>query len=116
MPVPHTPEWTANLVWIHGDLSPGNVLAVAGQVSAVIDFGGLGVGDSACDLMTAWSLFSRDSRQTFKDEVADDATWQRGRGWALLCALNFIPFYRTRNLDGVSIARHTVDEVLGDIV
>jgi aminoglycoside phosphotransferase (APT) family kinase protein len=33
-------------------------LAVRGKLSAVIDFGGLGVGDPACDLMIWWMLFS----------------------------------------------------------
>jgi aminoglycoside phosphotransferase (APT) family kinase protein len=52
------PAWRGPPVWIHGDLSAGNLLFVEGRLSAVIDFGGLGVGDPACDLMIAWTLFS----------------------------------------------------------
>jgi aminoglycoside phosphotransferase (APT) family kinase protein len=108
-------EWTRSPVWIHGDLSPGNVLAVTAKVSAVIDFGGLAVGDPACDLMIAWSLFTGESRELFREAVdVDDGTWQHGRGWALLCALNFIPYYRNTNVNGVRIARHTLDEILAD--
>jgi aminoglycoside phosphotransferase (APT) family kinase protein len=42
--------WQRSAVWIHGDLSSGNLLVVRGRLSAVIDFGALNVGDPACDL------------------------------------------------------------------
>lgn len=47
------PAWQNAPVWIHGDLQPGNLLVKDGKLSAVIDFGGLAVGDPACDLMVA---------------------------------------------------------------
>lgn len=53
-----TPAWDRPPVWIHGDLLPGNLLVLDGTLDAVIDFGGLGVGDPASDLMAAWTLFS----------------------------------------------------------
>ncbi len=91
----HTPAWQGPPVWIHGDLSPGNLLLVQGRLSGVIDFGGLGVGDPACDLIAAWSLFSADTRDVFRSALAvDDATWARGRGWALSVALIALPYYR----------------------
>ena len=31
-------------MWVHGDLDPGNMLAVDGRLSAVIDWGGLDIG------------------------------------------------------------------------
>jgi aminoglycoside phosphotransferase (APT) family kinase protein len=37
------PEWQRRPVWIHGDLQSGNLLSVQGRLSAVIDFGCLGV-------------------------------------------------------------------------
>jgi aminoglycoside phosphotransferase (APT) family kinase protein len=54
----------------------------------VIDFGTCGVGDPACDLVIAWTLFTEAERGTFRDAVGlpDDA-WARGRGWALWKAL-----------------------------
>lgn len=76
--------WHGSPVWIHGDVSAANLLIQDGQLSAVIDFGGSGVGDFACDLTIAWTLFSAESRNAFRAALsADDAAWARGRGWAL---------------------------------
>jgi aminoglycoside phosphotransferase (APT) family kinase protein len=109
------PAWHGPPVWIHGDVSSGNLLAVQGRLSAVIDFGGLGVGDPACDLMIAWTLFSGESREAFRAALSvDDATWVRGRGWALSWALIFIPYYLNTNPVGVSNAWRAIDEVLAD--
>jgi aminoglycoside phosphotransferase (APT) family kinase protein len=109
------PAWHGPPVWIHGDVSAGNLLAVQGRLSAVIDFGGLGVGDPACDLMIAWTLFSGESRETFRAALAvDDATWARGRAWALSWALIFIPYYLHTNPVGVSNAWRAIEEVLAD--
>lgn len=78
------PAWAGRPLWIHGDLHPANVLVKDHKLSALIDFGLLGVGDPACDLMVAWMYLSADSRDVFRRELAvDDATWARGRGWAL---------------------------------
>ena len=110
-----TPGWNHPPVWFHGDLLPGNLLFREGRLSGVIDFGALGVGDPACDLMIAWNLFSDESRDIFRATLAvDDATWARGRGWALSQALIFIPYYLNTNPVGVACARRAVDEVLAD--
>ncbi|MER7756285.1 aminoglycoside phosphotransferase family protein [Kitasatospora sp. NPDC097643] len=83
------PGWDKPPVWFHGDLHTGNLLARDGRLSAVIDFGGLGVGDPACDLVIAWTLLTADTRRTFRAALGvDDATWLRGRGWALTTGLN----------------------------
>jgi aminoglycoside phosphotransferase (APT) family kinase protein len=42
---PSSPVWPHSPVCIHGDLQSGNLLAREGRLHAVIDFGGLGVGD-----------------------------------------------------------------------
>ncbi len=107
------PEWNNEPVWFHGDLLIGNVLFERGQLSAVIDFGGLGVGDPACDLMIAWSLFSGESRDVFRGSLnIDDATWARGRGQALSQAVIFIPYYLNTNPVGVGYARQMINEIL----
>jgi aminoglycoside phosphotransferase (APT) family kinase protein len=109
------PVWHGPPVWVHGDLLPGNLLVEQGRLSAVIDFGGLGLGDPACDLMVAWGLFSGESRAAFREALSvDDATWARGRGHALSWALIFIPYYLDTNPVGVAAALHTIDEVLAD--
>jgi aminoglycoside phosphotransferase (APT) family kinase protein len=75
-------------VWVHGDVVASNLLVTDGALSAVIDFGCSAVGDPACDLAIAWTLFSGSSRVAFHDALdVDDAAWERGRGWALWKAL-----------------------------
>jgi aminoglycoside phosphotransferase (APT) family kinase protein len=107
--------WDRPPVWIHGDLQSGNLLAVGGKLTAVIDFGGLGVGDPACDLMVAWNLFSSRARDVFRATLQpDDATWARGRGWALSVGLIALPYYRESNPALAEVARHAIDEVLND--
>ena len=78
---------------VYGDLQSGNLLAVQGRLSGVIDFGCLCVGDPACDVMAAWSFLSAETRDTFRAALQiDDATWARGRGWALSVGLIALPY------------------------
>jgi len=71
-------------VWYHGDVAAGNLLVRDGKLAAVIDFGGIGVGDPACDTTIAWTFLNAPARQTFKQQLQPDpAIWTRGRGWAL---------------------------------
>ncbi|MFC1996562.1 aminoglycoside phosphotransferase family protein [Chloroflexota bacterium] len=107
------PTWQDPPLWIHGDLQPGNLLVQDGRLSAVIDFGCLGVGDPACDMIAAWSVFSPESREIFRRRLAvDEATWARGRGWALSFGLIALPYYIKTNPVLANIARGTIDEVL----
>jgi aminoglycoside phosphotransferase (APT) family kinase protein len=83
-----TAGWRGAPVWFHGDIASGNLLVADGKLTAVIDFGTSGVGDPACDLVIAWTMFDGDSREAFRRTVAqDDGTWARARGWALWKAL-----------------------------
>ncbi|MFJ3794368.1 aminoglycoside phosphotransferase family protein [Kitasatospora sp. NPDC090091] len=92
------PGWDGPAVWFHGDFHTGNLLTVDGRLSAVIDFGGLGIGDPACDLVIAFTLMSAGSRAAFRAALGvDDATWIRGRGWALATALNAYTYYAAVN-------------------
>jgi aminoglycoside phosphotransferase (APT) family kinase protein len=80
--------WHGPPVWFHGDVAAGNLLVADGRLSAVIDFGTCGVGDPACDLVIAWTLFSGRSRAVFSAAIGQDpAMWARARGWALWKAL-----------------------------
>jgi aminoglycoside phosphotransferase (APT) family kinase protein len=81
-------EWNAKPVWVHGDVADGNLLTEHGRLSAVIDFGCCAVGDPACDTVIAWTYFSGESREVFKQRLpVDRAAWARGRGWALWKAM-----------------------------
>lgn len=109
------PEWTGQPVWMHGDLHPANLLVENHELSAVIDFGLLGVGDPACDLSVAWTNLSADSRDVFRRALAvDDATWSRGRGWALLFGLRAAAYSADNPVLG-DIGRSTLAEVLADV-
>jgi aminoglycoside phosphotransferase (APT) family kinase protein len=107
--------WDGVEVWVHGDLLPGNLLVVDGRLSGVIDFGCLNVGDPACDLQTAWNVFSGDSRERFLTELqADDASRLRGRGWALYQAVMALPYYWDTNPGMIRQASHALAQVLDD--
>jgi aminoglycoside phosphotransferase (APT) family kinase protein len=109
------PAWHGPPVWTHGDLLPGNLLIHRGRISAVIDFGVLGVGDPACDLIAAWSLLSQEARPVFRAALSvDDATWARGQGWALSIGLIALPYYQHTNPVFAAIARQMISEVLAD--
>lgn len=81
-------SWQHPPVWIHGDISLGNLLVRGNKLSAVIDFGQLATGDPACDLVIAWTLLHGESRNIFQDTLhLDKTTWERAKGWALWKAL-----------------------------
>ena len=97
-------------MWFHGDIAPGNLLVEDGRLVAVIDFGTSGVGDPACDLVIAWTMFTGESRAAFRGAVAqDDGTWARARGWALWKAL-----LNLAKDDEAAENRRVVEEILAD--
>jgi aminoglycoside phosphotransferase (APT) family kinase protein len=107
------PAYAGPPLWIHADLSPGNLLTVQGRLSAVIDFGCLGVGDPAVDLIVAWNLLPPIAREVFREALrVDDATWARGQGWALSIALIQLPYYHRTNPALAGNARHVIASVL----
>lgn len=118
-----TAVWEAGLavpfrgspIWFHGDVAVNNLLVANGRLSAVIDFGCCGVGDPACDVAIAWTLFSGASRDVFRTKLqVDDGTWARGRGWTLWKALITLDEYRATNLLKAKEARRVIGEVLAE--
>ena len=88
------PPWHKNPVWIHGDLDGRNMLVEDGLLSAVIDFGSMGVGDPAYDVMVAWKIFNGESREAFKEKLqVDESTWIRSRGLVLSQAAMILSYY-----------------------
>ena len=110
------PAWAGSPVWIHSDLLRPNVLVLDGRVCAVIDFGGVGLGDPAADVIAAWSVFGRAGRGVFRAALeVDDGTWERARGFALHQAALIVPYYGETNPGFAASARRTIEEVLADL-
>ena len=107
--------WNGKPVWVHGDISAGNLLVQNGCLSAVIDFGQLAVGDPACDLAIAWTFFKGKSRKAFQDELPlDKETWTRARAWTLWKSLVVAAgFTNPNNFESVQCWR-IIKEVLED--
>jgi aminoglycoside phosphotransferase (APT) family kinase protein len=106
-----TPSWSGPLLWIHGDLHPGNLLVAGGRLSAVIDFGDLAAGDPATDLSVMWMLLPSAARSAFWisargpfDPVNED-TRMRARGWALALGLAWLA--SSRNDQAMRALGHT---------
>ena len=92
------PPWDNAPVWHHGDLDARNWLVREGRISGVIDWGMMGVGDPACDVMVAWKLHSSAARDAFREALpTDDATWERARGWVLSQAVAVLAYYTPEN-------------------
>lgn len=80
--------------WLHGDLLAENLLVHNGRLAAVLDFGGLAVGDPTVDLVVAWELLDPTAREIFRSTLqVSESTWLRGRAWALAIALMTFPYY-----------------------
>lgn len=99
--------------WLHGDLLAENLLVRDGRLVAVLDFGGLAVGDPTVDLVAAWELLDPGQRARFRAEAAvDDRTWTLGRAWALALAVMTFPYYwgtmPGRCADRLSMARRAL--------
>lgn len=109
------PGWDGPPVWFHGDFHTGNLLMAGGRLSAVIDFGGLGLGDPACDLTIAFTLMTARTRAIFRESLGvDDATWARGRGWALSAGLNaYVSYAATEPRIAASTTRQIRSAIAG---
>ena len=107
--------WQNPPVWVHGDIAVGNLLVENGALRAVIDFGLMSIGDPACDLVIAWTLFKGESRAAFRAALSlDNATWARARGWALWKALIICAALPGTNPLEAEKSRQIIDEVLAD--
>lgn len=101
--------------WAHADLSPGNLLVRDGRLAAVIDWSTAGVGDPTVDLIVAWNLLPARDRPAFRAALdVDEATWLRGRGWALSISMIQLPYYQHTNPVLAENSRHVIAEVLAE--
>lgn len=102
--------------WYHGDLNAENLLVRDGELVAVLDFGGLSVGDPTIDLVVAWQLLDPAARATFRTTLSvPDVTWRLARGWALVLSVMGLPYYwdtmRERCLRGTAMGRQALAEL-----
>ncbi len=110
------PPHDGELVWVHGDLHPLNLLAQRRRLTGMIDWGGLGLGDSATDLMIGWTLFDAPARQVFRDALRPSPeAWARGRALAFAKAVAAIPYYRRSNPGFRDVMLRTLTRVLEDV-
>lgn len=92
------PPWNGPPVWHHGDLDARNWLVRDERITGVIDWGTMGIGDPACDVMVAWKLHSPAARDAFREYLpTDDATWARARGWVVSQAVAALAYYTPEN-------------------
>ncbi len=110
-----SPAFSGPPAWVHGDLHPLNLLTRRGRLTAVIDWGGAGLGDPAMDLMAGWTLFDPPAREVFRRAMTPDpGAWARGRALALAKAIMAIPYYRASNPVFHAVMIRTLDRVLAD--
>lgn len=107
--------WNTKPVWLHGDVSAGNLLVNKGKLSAVIDFGMLGSGDPACDLAIAWTFFDKETRKEFHSFLqTNEDVWIRGRGWGLWKALIVSAELTNTNVIEKANSWRVLKEIVGD--
>jgi aminoglycoside phosphotransferase (APT) family kinase protein len=84
------------------------------HLAAVLDFGGLAIGDPAVDLIVAWEVLDAPARDIFRSQLAvDDATWLRGRAWALCITLMIWYYWTTmpqRRASRIAIGRNVLTD------
>jgi aminoglycoside phosphotransferase (APT) family kinase protein len=101
--------------WIHGDLFPMNLLVDGGELSAVIDFDLMGAGDSAVDMVPAWTSLTAETRPLFRAVAGvDDDTWVRGRGWALKAGLGAVRRYGVGDHPRAGVGRYALSQAIAD--
>jgi aminoglycoside phosphotransferase (APT) family kinase protein len=103
--------------WYHGDLAAENLLTRDGSLAAVLDFGGLSLGDPAVDLAVAWEVLDPPAREIFRRKLGvDDPTWLRGRAWALSITLMIWYYWTTmpqRRSSRIAIGRNVLADAAG---
>jgi aminoglycoside phosphotransferase (APT) family kinase protein len=109
-------KWSKAPVWIHGDIAVGNIIIQDNKLSGVIDFGGVGIGDPACDLVIAWTYLSGKSREIFINEIdLDDDTWLRARAWALWKATFELTQIKDKNSSEALLQKNIISSVLNNM-
>lgn len=108
-------KWHKAPIWIHGDFAVGNILIKNNKLSGVIDFGGMAMGDPACDLVIAWTYLSGKARDIFINTMdLDDDTWLRARAWALWKATFELCNIADKNSPEALLQKKIINEVINE--
>ncbi|MFI4919676.1 MAG: aminoglycoside phosphotransferase family protein [Legionellales bacterium] len=106
-------KWNQPPVWIHGDFAIGNMLLKDSRLSAIIDFGGMALGDPACDLVIAWTFLNEKARDIFFQKMAlDEDTWLRAKAWALWKATFELCQVADKNSPNAVIQKRIIEDVI----
>lgn len=113
-----SPVWDRAPVWVHGDPHPANFLIDQDQLTAVIDFGDITVGDPATDLATGWLTFDPAGREIFRRRYTeltgvDQHTWSRACGWGLSLGMSLLA-NSDDNPQLAAVGKHALAQVLGE--
>lgn len=109
-------ENTAGECWLHTDIQPGNLLTDGGELAAVIDWGGIAIGDPAVDLIVAWNLLGPEAREHFRRAVkVNDETWRRGRAWALSIGVIAYAYYVDKEPSLARTSRYQLEQVAAEM-
>ena len=87
-------------VLLHGDLHVRHVLVEHGELSGVIDWGDVCVGDPSVDLLFVWSVLPPEAREVFFDEYGrvDDATRLRAQVLGIMLSAVLTLYARDQRL------------------
>lgn len=92
------PAWAGPPTWCHCDLDLRNIVFLEGRPSAVLDWGGAGLGDPASDGAVAWKVLPAEARPVFWEALgADDEEIARARGWTLMQCAGALSYYTPEN-------------------
>lgn len=109
------PVWDGRALWVHADLVPFNLTTLHGALHGVIDFGAVGVGDPAADVIAAWTLFDPAGRAAYREALdVEEGIWARARGYALHQAADIVWCYRDTHPAFAASAIDTITQVLDD--
>jgi aminoglycoside phosphotransferase (APT) family kinase protein len=110
------PAWEGAPVVAHADLHPLNLIVRDCALVAVIDWGGMGAGDPALDLICGWTVLEAKGRAAFRQRLAvDDATWARGWAYAFSKAVMAAPYYRETNPALREVMLRTLRRCMADL-
>jgi aminoglycoside phosphotransferase (APT) family kinase protein len=110
-------NYSADNVWLHGDLHAKNVLVSEREVSAIIDWGDITSGDPATDLASVWTLFeSRDDRDKLLESYGlDQDTYNRARSWAFSFGVVLLDTGRLFSKRHENMGLNTIMRLLEDL-